>query len=175
VYFPGGEELLWFSAQLDGTFYPGTGLTDVPVTIDRIPVFYRRGSIIVTKQTSRPSTTDMKDDYYTLFAFLKNDSTATGTVYLDDNLSFEYRDSMRYNYVSLVSYGNIIVYSSIDDSDSQGFDLKIEEVITVIPETSYDGSLTGRCLKTSYKYTADGIPLNQIKLKGKETASIKLY
>jgi alpha 1,3-glucosidase len=175
VYFPGGEELLWFSAQLDGTFYPGTGLTDVPVTIDRIPVFYRRGSIIVTKQTSRPSTTDMKDDYYTLFAFLKNDSTATGTVYIDDNLSFEYRDSMRYNYVSLVSYGNIIVYSSIDDSDSEGFDLKIEEVITVTPETSHDGSLTGRCLKTSYKYTADGIPLNQIKLKGKETASIKLY
>jgi alpha-glucosidase (family GH31 glycosyl hydrolase) len=72
VYFPGGGHLLWFSAQLDGTFYPGTGLTDVPVTIDRIPVFYRRGSIIVTKQTSRPSTTDMKDDDYTLFQFLKN-------------------------------------------------------------------------------------------------------
>jgi hypothetical protein len=36
VYFPGGEELLWFSAQLDGTFYPGAGLTDVPVTIDRV-------------------------------------------------------------------------------------------------------------------------------------------
>jgi alpha-glucosidase (family GH31 glycosyl hydrolase) len=36
VYFPGGGHLLWFSAQLDGTFYPGTGLTDVPVTIDRV-------------------------------------------------------------------------------------------------------------------------------------------
>jgi hypothetical protein len=100
----------------------------------------------------------MKDDYYTFICiskecnayhvpcffiftiFIVKDSTATGTVYLDDNLSFEYRDSMRYNYVSLVSYGNIIVYSSIDDSDSQGFDLKIEEVITVIPETSYDGN-----------------------------------
>jgi alpha-glucosidase (family GH31 glycosyl hydrolase) len=29
VYFPGGGHLLWFSAQLDGTFYPGAGLTDV--------------------------------------------------------------------------------------------------------------------------------------------------
>jgi hypothetical protein len=83
----------------------------------------------------------MKDDDYTLFQFLKNDSTATGTVYIDDNLSFEYRDSLRYNYVSLVSYGNIIVYSSIDDSDSEGFDLNIAEVITVIPETSHDGNI----------------------------------
>jgi hypothetical protein len=76
----------------------------------------------------------MKDDDYSLLVFLNDviiaildcslfllfmfqDLTATGTVYIDDNLSFEYRDSMRYNYVSLVSYGNIIVYSSIDDSD----------------------------------------------------------
>jgi hypothetical protein len=43
--------------------------------------------------------------------------------------------------VSLVSYGNIIVYSSIDDSDSEGFDLNIAEVITVIPETSHDGNI----------------------------------
>ncbi|KAH0815763.1 hypothetical protein GEV33_007028 [Tenebrio molitor] len=117
VYFPGGDDVLWFSAQLDGTFYPGTGLTEIPVTIDRIPVYYRQGSIIATKQTSRPSTIDMKDDDYSLLVFLNDDLTATGTVYIDDNLSFEYRDSMRYNYVSLVSYGNIIVYSSIDDSD----------------------------------------------------------
>jgi hypothetical protein len=94
----------------------------------------------------------MKDDDYTLLVFLNDviiaildcslfllfmfqDLTATGTVYIDDNLSFEYRDSMRYNYVSLVSYGNIIVYSSIDDSDSEDFDLNIAEIITVTSET----------------------------------------
>jgi alpha-glucosidase (family GH31 glycosyl hydrolase) len=36
VYFPGGDDVLWFSVQLDGTFYPGTGLTEIPVTIDRV-------------------------------------------------------------------------------------------------------------------------------------------
>jgi alpha-glucosidase (family GH31 glycosyl hydrolase) len=36
VYFPGGDDLLWFFAQLDGTFYPGTGLTEISVTIDRV-------------------------------------------------------------------------------------------------------------------------------------------
>jgi alpha 1,3-glucosidase len=175
VYFPGGDDLLWFSAQLDGTFYPGTGLTEIPVTIDRIPVYYRRGSIIATKQTSRPSTTDMKDDDYTLLVFLNDDLTASGTVYIDDNLSFEYRDSMRYNYLSLSTDGTTLLSVSIDESNNEGFDLVIAEIITVNPEKSRDGSLTGRSIKTSYTHSADGVPLNQIKLNGKESTSIKLF
>ena len=38
MYFPVGEDLMWYSAYLDDTFYPGTGWIDVPVTIDRVSI-----------------------------------------------------------------------------------------------------------------------------------------
>lgn len=45
VYFPGGEDLLWFEADLQSPYpqYPGIGFTEVPVTIDKVSdnIFFR--------------------------------------------------------------------------------------------------------------------------------------
>ncbi|RZC40267.1 Gal mutarotas 2 domain containing protein [Asbolus verrucosus] len=174
TYFPGGEDLLWFSAQLDGVVYQGTGFNEVPVTIDRIPVFYREGSIISTKQTPRPSTTDMKDDGYTLIAILDDvNLSASGTVYIDDNLSFDYQDSLKYNYISLTANATNVVVSYIDNSDSEGFELVIDEVITVSLVKSKSVS-SGEYVKKVYSYTADGVQLSSIRFSGKESVTIKL-
>lgn len=47
VYFPGGEDQLWFAAELDGTYYPGTGLTEVPVVIDHVRGILWRGNTLI--------------------------------------------------------------------------------------------------------------------------------
>jgi hypothetical protein len=99
----------------------------------------------------------MKDDDYSLLVFLNDviiaifdcslfslfifqDLTASGTVYIDHNLSFEYRDSMRYNYLSVSTDGTTLLSVSIDESNNEGFDLIIAEIITVSPEKSHDGT-----------------------------------
>ncbi|KAJ3640636.1 hypothetical protein Zmor_027188 [Zophobas morio] len=168
IYFPGGEDEIWFSAQLDGTTFPGTGWTDIPVTIERIPVYYRLGSIIPTKQTSRPSTTDMRNDGYTLTVLLRNNDTAQGTVYNDDNLSFEYRDSQKYSYSDLFGTEEQVVISPIDESDNEEFLIVVDNIVVL----TYNDD--GTVVKNSYKHDVNGVPINQMKYEGKEPLVIIL-
>lgn len=51
----------------DYTMYKGKGYYEVPVTMDKIPIFVRGGSIIPRKDRIRGSTGRMSRDPYTLF------------------------------------------------------------------------------------------------------------
>ncbi|XP_063907237.1 neutral alpha-glucosidase AB-like [Zophobas morio] len=167
MYFPGGEDLMWYSAYLDDTFYPGTGWIDVPVTIDRIPVYYRQGGIVPTK-VPEASTTAMKDGFYVLTCVLDNNHTATGTLYVDDTLSFEYKDSQKYSYLSLEALEYDVVLSPIDDSEDEDFDIFVGVIVTI----TFDDD--GKPVKRIYTHDVDGVPLVEKKFQGKEPLVIKL-
>lgn len=72
----------------------------LPVTLDRVPVFQREGSIIPRKMRIRRSTVAMKNDPYTLVVIADGDGKATGNLYIDDEASFEYRHG-KYLYLRL--------------------------------------------------------------------------
>ncbi|CAN0083952.1 unnamed protein product, partial [Scytosiphon promiscuus] len=82
VYFPGTSSLS-----------KDTGVhRDIEAPIDKMPVFQRGGSIIPRKQRLRRSSLMMAGDPYTLVVALDDEGKASGTLYLDDEESYDYRD-----------------------------------------------------------------------------------
>lgn len=57
----------------------------------QIPVFQRGGSIIPRKDRVRRASTLMREDPYTLVVALDTDRKAQGTLYIDDEHTFDYR------------------------------------------------------------------------------------
>ncbi|XP_050523206.1 neutral alpha-glucosidase C [Daktulosphaira vitifoliae] len=90
IYFPGKDEV-WYDKD---NFQPIkiNGFVKIPVPINKIPVYQRGGTIIPIKQRVRRSSSLMKDDPYTLMVGIDLKGTAKGSLYIDDEDSFEYRD-----------------------------------------------------------------------------------
>ncbi|OXA60099.1 neutral alpha-glucosidase AB isoform X3 [Folsomia candida] len=86
VYLPHG---VWYDFY-NYIKYEG-GTHTLTVNDDTIPVFQRAGSIIPTKQRIRRASSLMKDDPYTLFVAIDEKGEAHGTLYIDDQQTFEYR------------------------------------------------------------------------------------
>jgi len=58
--------------------------------IDKIPVYQRGGSIIPRKLRLRRSSQMMTHDPYTLYVALDNEQKASGTIYMDDENTFDH-------------------------------------------------------------------------------------
>lgn len=69
VYFPGGPQEIWYDID-DFKAYPGTGYYNIPVTMDKVPVYYRGGNIIPRKDRPRRASTLTHNDPYTLYIAL---------------------------------------------------------------------------------------------------------
>ncbi|KAH8387650.1 hypothetical protein KR093_008512, partial [Drosophila rubida] len=76
-----------------------TGYESIAVNEYKIPVWQRGGSIVPKKERLRRSSTLMINDPYTLIICLDRQGKAEGTVYLDDEKSYKYRDG-QYIYVN---------------------------------------------------------------------------
>ena len=63
----------------------------VQAPIDKIPVYQRGGSIIPRKLRLRRSTHTMSKDPYTFYVALNRKGQASGTLYLDDETTFNYK------------------------------------------------------------------------------------
>ncbi|EDV47634.1 neutral alpha-glucosidase AB [Drosophila erecta] len=68
-----------------------TGYVSVPVDDFKIPVWQRGGSIVPKKERQRRASTLMLHDPYTLIICLDRQGKASGTLYLDDEKSYAYR------------------------------------------------------------------------------------
>ena len=88
VYFPHGK---WFDID-DFSIYSGPKRVTVNAPREKIPVFQREGTIIPKKMRSRRSSVLMRDDPYTLYIAVDNDGKAQGSLYIDDEHTFQYRE-----------------------------------------------------------------------------------
>uniref|UniRef100_A0A2M4BCF3 Glucosidase II subunit alpha n=2 Tax=Anopheles marajoara TaxID=58244 RepID=A0A2M4BCF3_9DIPT len=93
VYFPvheNGQGDWWYDCD---TYQKHTtaGVVGVPVDAYKVPVFQRGGTIVPRKERIRRASTLMIHDPYTLVVALNREGTATGTLYMDDETSYEYR------------------------------------------------------------------------------------
>jgi len=112
VYLPGDDKVTWYDIDTMQP-YQKSGYINVPVTIHKIPVFQRSGSIVPRKMRIRRSTVAMKNDPYTLIVIADNNGKASGSLYIDDEASFEYRHG-KYLYLRLLLDGYKITSTLID-------------------------------------------------------------
>lgn len=112
VYFPGNGQHSWYDID---TFAEHNipGVQNIPVTLHKIPVYQRGGSIVPRKMRIRRSTVAMKDDPYTLIVIADKNGQASGTLYLDDESSFEYRHG-KYVYVKFTFDGQNLTSTYVD-------------------------------------------------------------
>ncbi|XP_055843927.1 neutral alpha-glucosidase AB-like isoform X2 [Episyrphus balteatus] len=94
VYFPAKDEHkngdVWFDID-NFQKHEKVGYETIAVDERKTPVFQRGGSIIPKKERIRRAATLMKDDPYTLVVCLDKDGTAKGSLYIDDEKSYDYR------------------------------------------------------------------------------------
>jgi alpha 1,3-glucosidase len=155
--------------------YDGNGFVDISVTIDAIPVYYRRGSVILRKETVRLSSDEMANDGYTLYVNLDADNKASGTVYLDDNTSFNYVDNKEYNYLKIDMDGSDVTLTKIDeDSNSDNFDFIIDQVVVNKLIKEPENGKPGRYEQKLYKRDASQNLLKNLKFKFDKPAKVKL-
>ena len=58
----------------------------------QIPVFQKGGKIVPSKNRVRRSSPLMRDDPYTLTVALDTDGKAEGTLYIDDEHTYDYKE-----------------------------------------------------------------------------------
>jgi len=92
VFFPGNTVWYdyWVSEKMEVS-----GVRSVPSPYDKIPVFQRGGSIIPVRERIRRSSALMHEDPITLIVAPDKEGKASGTLYLDDGKSFEYREGAK--------------------------------------------------------------------------------
>ncbi|XP_058442843.1 neutral alpha-glucosidase AB [Malaya genurostris] len=132
VYFPtkeNGEADLWY--DLDNNRKYGTaGYESIAVDAYKVPVFQRGGTIIPRKERVRRAATLMKEDPYTLVVALDKTAMAKGTLYIDDETSFEYR-SGKYLYLEFEFHFDVLSSKKIDTFASYATKSWLERVVFV--------------------------------------------
>lgn len=110
VYFAavdGAKETeLWYDVD-DWSKVNRVGWEKVPVNSYKVPVFQRGGTIVPKKERIRRSAVLMQNDPLTLNVAVDKSNNAQGTVYVDDEKSFEYRNG-KYLYLSVEFNGHEI-------------------------------------------------------------------
>ncbi|XP_055615481.1 neutral alpha-glucosidase AB [Toxorhynchites rutilus septentrionalis] len=132
VYFPtnkNGESDYWYDAD-DNSKHASAGYHSVSVDSYKVPVYQRGGTIVPHKDRIRRAATLMKDDPYTLVVALDKDGHSKGTLYIDDETSFEYRHG-KYMYIELEFKNNVLSSKKIDETASYATKTWLERVILV--------------------------------------------
>ncbi|XP_028027500.1 neutral alpha-glucosidase AB [Bombyx mandarina] len=96
VYLPGDGP--WYDVD---TYVPHKGprITQ-PVTISKIPVYQRGGTIVPRRERVRRSSALMADDPFTLVVALDANNSARGSLYIDDGETYEYKNN-KYIYAKI--------------------------------------------------------------------------
>lgn len=131
VYFPryklNGNGDLWYDVD-DYRRIESVGYITIPVNAYKIPVYQRGGSIVPKKERIRRSSPLMINDPYTFVVCLDKSNRAEGTVYLDDEKSYDYRNG-KYNYLRLAFENNKLTSKHIDAGASYATEAWVERIV----------------------------------------------
>lgn len=157
VYFPrhnvAGNGDLWYDID-DYTVYSSSGYFSFPVNRYKIPVFQRGGTILPKREYVRQASTWMKYDPYTLVVCLDKFKHANGTIYADDEKSYEYRNG-KYIYAHIEYKNNQLSSKLIDANASFDTFISIERIVIAgldkAPETATFSTATKRVILNVFK------------------------
>ncbi|KAH8380931.1 hypothetical protein KR200_000793 [Drosophila serrata] len=106
-----------------------SGYVSVPVDDNKIPVYQRGGSIVPKKERLRRASTLMLHDPYTLIICLDRQGKASGSLYLDDEKSYEYRQGKRIH--TIYDFSNGQLTNRFEGKPKYKTDAWIERIIIV--------------------------------------------
>ncbi|XP_052868075.1 neutral alpha-glucosidase AB [Anopheles cruzii] len=132
VYFPvrdDGQPEWWYDCDTYRR-HATVGIEAIPVDAYKVPVFQRGGTIVPRKDRSRRASPMMRRDPYTLVVALDRDGTARGTLYIDDETSYEYRRG-HYLYLQYEYRDGTLSSSKIDSTASYPTEAWVEQVVFV--------------------------------------------
>jgi len=89
VYLPGGTSQPWYDVD-DHSVSMGGQTVVTPLTLGKLPVFQRGGSIVPRKRRVRRSSRQMRRDPYTLTIAPDGVGAARGELYVDDEHSLDH-------------------------------------------------------------------------------------
>ncbi|XP_050315758.1 neutral alpha-glucosidase AB [Anthonomus grandis grandis] len=178
VYLPGESKAIWYDLE-DFRAYQG-GIHTIPVTLDRHVVFYRGGSIVPRKDRPRRSATVMRNDPFTLYVALDSSKSASGTLYVDDYESFEYKNDKKYVYVHFNYENNKLTSSLIDKTDYPTKEWIERVVVLGAPKGIKGARLTSKSLgtvelETSYDSEFRSLTVRKPGVSIREPFTIELY
>lgn len=131
VYFPtvdGKEQSdIWYDFDTY-TKIESAGTKATPVDLLKVPVYQKGGSIIPKKEIARISSTYMTDDPVSLFVAVNIEKKATGTLYIDDEKSYEYRRG-KYIYLQFEFSDNILTSTHVDQQASFSTESKLGRIV----------------------------------------------
>jgi alpha 1,3-glucosidase len=128
VLFPGQDEL-WYDIKGLKMFEGGSTKTFTDVTLSTVPAFQRGGSIVPYKFRLRRSSKQMADDPFTLIVCLNKKGQATGQLYIDDTVSFNYQKNKEFIYREFHFENNSLKSNNLDLSSNYKTRSWLERVI----------------------------------------------
>lgn len=118
VYFPsidGAQKAeIWYDTD-DYRKITAAGLQSVDVDANKTPVYQRGGTILPRKEVVRKASIYMHDDPISLFVAVDANNEATGTLFMDDEQSYDYRRGY-YHYLRFTLKDNEISSKKIDET-----------------------------------------------------------
>lgn len=132
VYFPvntNNQADVWYDID-DHRRVDTSGVQTVPVNSYKIPVYQRGGTILAKKERVRRASTLMIDDPYTLIVAVDRSGKAHGTLYIDDEKSFEYRNG-KFVYLNLDFADRTLSAERVDTTSVYPAKSWVERVIIV--------------------------------------------
>lgn len=100
----------------------------INVDMNTVPVYQKGGSIIPKKQTAKKSSVLMIDDPISLFVAIDAEGKAQGTLFIDDEESYEYRHG-KYLYLQFEFHNNTMTSKSIDSTSNYLTKSQLHEII----------------------------------------------
>ncbi|KYQ91049.1 alpha-glucosidase II [Tieghemostelium lacteum] len=129
VILPGGESQLWFEVDTLKKFQGGQTV-EISTPLEKIPVFQRGGTIVPKKERVRRSSSQMREDPYTLVIALDKNQKASGQLYIDDEHSFNHHRSNEYLYKQLTFENGKLTYKDVPQSKGKyNFENTVEKVV----------------------------------------------
>lgn len=117
VYLPGAaSDTYWFDVDTYQV-HKANGYINQDVSMSKIPVYQRGGTVIPRKERIRRSSALMADDPYTIVVALDANLTAEGTLYIDDGETYEYKNN-KYIYAKFFVKPSEISYTFINKDAS---------------------------------------------------------
>ncbi|KAJ6649262.1 Neutral alpha-glucosidase AB, partial [Pseudolycoriella hygida] len=116
VLLSSGVSDLWYDIDDYSITASTSGTKSIPVDAKKTPVYQRGGTILPRKETVRKASTFMKNDPVTLFIAVDNNEQASGTLFVDDEESYDYRNG-KYLYLNF-SFANDVLSSKFVDDDA---------------------------------------------------------
>nr|CAH7752740.1 unnamed protein product [Callosobruchus chinensis] len=130
VHLPGRGQY-WY--RIDGQSVKAyRGGTDIKINVEKgeSPVFYRGGSIIVTRDRDVMSTAEGYRLPLTVYVNLDKDFKASGKLYNDDGVSFDYKNGQKFLYAHLwFDEKNMLQVEPIGEQDHEDLTVIVEKVV----------------------------------------------